>query len=159
MNINSINNTYKNFLDTLNAAKQPYVTPQQSMPAAVNIGSINPNVQNNHEKSNKKLFGIIGISVGSALLLTVIGLFTLSKGFSGNIARKLRKISDSAKKAIYDLSTQSQELTESQKVKLRLHKGVQHFADAMQASSNISAVKDSAMLKLLKMSFVFNMDI
>ncbi len=150
MNINSINNTYKNFLDTLNVSKQPYVTPQQSMPAAVNIGSINPNVQNNHEKSNKKLFGIIGISVGSALLLTVIGLFTLSKGFSGNIARKLRKISDSAKKAIYDLSTQSQELTESQKVKLRLHKGVQHFADAMQASSNISAVKDSAMLKLLK---------
>ncbi len=153
MPINSVNNTYKNFLNTLGVTKPQY--PQQSTPAAVSVGDINtPQTaaasQDNQKHSSKKLFGIIGISLGSALLLTVIGLFTLSKGFSGNIARKLRKISDRAKKAIYELTTQSQELTESQKIKLGLHKGIQHFADAMQASSNISAVKDSAMLKLLK---------
>ncbi len=156
MTIDSINNTYKNFLNTLGGLK-PYSTqPQSSIPAAaVNVGSVDSvqttsNSQNKQGHSRKKIFGIIGVSVGSALLLTVIGLFTLSKGFSGNIARKLKKVSDSAKKAIYDLSTQSQDLTGSQKAKLRLHKGVQHFADVMQASSNISAVKDSAMLKVLK---------
>ena len=159
MTMNSINNTYKSFLNTLGVAKTPYFR-QQSIPAvSVNVGDVNATqntaasntqTQDNQGSSRKKLFGIIGISVGSALLLTVIGLFTLSKGFSGNVARRLRKISDGAKKAIYDLTTQSQELTESQKIKLGLHKGVQHFADAMQASSNISAIKDSAMLKLLK---------
>ncbi len=161
MSINSINNTFKNFLNSTGVLKTPYGASQSIPAAAVNVGNIGDinyaqtsaasNTQDNSSAPNrKKLFGIIGISVGSALLLTVIGLFTLSKGFSGNIARKLRKISDGAKKAIYDLTTQSQELTESQKIKLRLHKGIQHFADAMQASSNISAVKDSAMLKLLK---------
>ena len=155
MPLNSVNNTYKSFLNTLGMGKTAY-TPPQNPPAAVNVGDINSqnlaasDTQDKQGTSHKKLFGIIGISVGSALLLTVIGLFTLSKGFSGNIARKLRKVSDSAKKAIYDLTTQSQELTESQKLKLGVHKGVQHFADAMQASSNISAVKDSAMLKLMK---------
>ena len=157
MCVNPLNSTYKNFLTTPAVGVPVIAEQEQKQPAAVRVGDIPSNRKNstaaeNDEKrhSNKKLFGIIGISVGSALLLTVIGLFTLSKGFSGNIARKLRKISDSARKAIYDLSTQSQELTESQKIKLRIHKGVQHFADAMQASSNISAVKDSAMLKLMQ---------
>lgn len=91
----------------------------------------------------KKLFGIIGISAGSIFLLTIITLFTLSKGFSGSIGKKLKSISEKAKKHIYDLTAQSKHLTNKQKFQLRINKVIQNTADTMQASSNISAVKDS----------------
>lgn len=156
MAINPVNNPYKDFLLTpgrLSSAQTP------AMPAstpAVTVSSIKDETfptdpqQEKQESGRKKLFGIIGISVGSVLLLGIIAFFTITKGFSGNIAKKLTKISDKAKKAIYDLSTQPQNLTATQKLKLRMHKGIQHLADAMQASSNISAVKDSGAGHYLK---------
>lgn len=123
--------------------------PQQTM-ASVMVGDVSSDNEKNNNSGRRKLFGIIGISAGSVLLLGIIGLFTLSKGFSGNVARRLTKISEDAKKKIYELTAQSKELTSSQKMKLKIHKTVQHGADALQASSNISAVKDSLMLHMLK---------
>lgn len=125
---------------------EPSSAAQNSIPA-VKVGSVETESDN---KNNKKLFGIIGISVGSVLLLGIIGLFTLSKGFSGNVARKLTRISESAKRKIYELSVQSKELTASQKFQVHLNKNIQHAADALQATSNISAVKDSLMYQWLK---------
>lgn len=154
-------NTYKNFLTSsgaLTSLSAPAAQYKAPVPA-VKVGKINAdnfvsgkdqNEQTTQGPNRKKLFGIIGISVGMTLLLFVISLFTISKGFSGTIAKKLTKISDKAKKAIYDLTTQSQNLTTAQKLKLTLHKGVQHLADGMQASSNITALKDSAVSHYLK---------
>ena len=127
-------------------AAVPVAAQQQNTLASVRVGD----VETEKDKNNKKLFGIIGISVGSVLLLGIIGLFTLSKGFSGNIARKLTKVSESAKRKIYDLSVQSKELTTSQKMQVRLNKNIEHCADALQATSNISAVKDSLMYHWIK---------
>lgn len=155
MSLNSVNNTFKNFIST-SGTITPMTAPKADI-AAVRVGDVSlekDTVQIKEEKTNKnhrkKMLGLLAFSIGSALLLITIGVFTLSKGFSGNIARRLSKISDRAKKAIYELNTQSQNLTDKQKMKLRLHKGVQHVADALQATSNISAVKDSAMLQLMK---------
>ena len=60
-------------------------------------------MKKNNNLGRRKLFGIIGISAGSVLLLGIIGLFTLSKGFSGNVARRLTKISEDAKRKYTNL--------------------------------------------------------
>lgn len=163
------NNPYKNFLVSAGSIAPSQTAPQQTIQTApqqqpsiktpeITLGSVQTDTttnnksaeQNNQDTGHKKLFGIIGISVGSALLLGIIAIFALSKGFSGGIARKLTQISDKAKKAIYDITTGSQNLTGTQKAKLFMHKGIQHFADAMQASSNFTAVKDSGSSHYLK---------
>ena len=154
MSVNCYNSPYKDFYSQTGlynpAAGNLGSRSVKNLPAAsVKVGNISPD-KDSDGMSRKKLFGIIGISAGSVLLLGIIGLFTLSKGFSGNVARGLTKISENAKKKIYDLAAQSKELSSVQKLKLRIHKSVQQGADAMQASSNISAVKDSLMLHWLK---------
>ena len=155
---NSGNNPYKIFFqqtgiynpaNNAESKSSPETTQPQTV-ASVKVGDVKRDDENKNNSGRRKLFGIIGISAGSVLLLGIIGLFTLSKGFSGNVARKLTKISEEAKKKIYELTAQSKELTSSQKMKLKIHKTVQHGADALQASSNISAVKDSLMLHMLK---------
>ena len=158
MSVNySSNSPYKDFLsqtgiyNPVNSSQAKFKAYNSTyVPASVKVGDINTQEDNNRNSKRRKLFGIIGISAGSALLLTIIGFFTLSKGFSGNVARKLTKISENARKKIYELTAQSKELTSSQKMKLKLHKSIQHGADVLQASSNISAVKDSLMLHWLK---------
>ena len=57
---------------------------------------------------------------------------------------------DKIKNTIYDLSNETKKLTLSQKLKLQLSKGLQPITDALQASSNISAIKDSLFHKILK---------
>ena len=125
MSFNSVNNTFKNFISTTGTIT-PMTAPKTDV-AAVRVGDISlekDTVQIGEEKTDKKhrkkMLGLLAFSIGSALLLLTIGVFTLSKGFSGNIARRLSKISDRAKKAIYELNTQSQNLTDKQKMKLRL---------------------------------------
>ena len=133
-------NIYHNFYkkvginppQTTNAKNQD----EKTIPS-VKIGDIQDAVY------RRKLFGVIGISAGSIFLLAIITFFTLTKGFSGSIGKKLKSISEKAKKHIYDLTTQSKHLTNKQKIQLRINKVVQSTADTMQASSNISAVKDS----------------
>ena len=151
MTINISNNPYKNFLKMpgqygfgdYSAQNNAVSLPQQV--ASVKVSDVQ--TQNESEKKsssgNKKIFGIIGISVGSVALLSLIGLFTLSKGFSGRFAYKLEKLSKDLKKKIYELSADTKELTASQKLKLRFSKAMQPVADAMQASSNITSIKDS----------------
>ena len=159
----SQNNPYKAFLqqtgiyNNVNTAESKSV--ENSIPAAlasVKVGDVDSDNENNNYSGRRKLFGIIGISAGSVLLLGIIGLFTLSKGFSGNVARKLTKISEDAKKKIYELTAQSKELSSSQKMKLKIHKNIQHGADALQASSNISAIKDSLMQHMLNKLHIYS---
>ena len=137
MTINfSTNNIYQKFY------KKAGISPQQGNRVENNTPTISVG-EIKESSSRKKLFGIIGISAGSLLLLTVIGLFTLSKGFSGSVARFLKKISESAKKKIYDITAESKNLTVFQKAQLSLNKTVQNMADTLQATSNITALKDS----------------
>lgn len=149
MTVNFSNNPYKNFIQ-MSGQKTPVTAPvspesanlAQPQIASVKVGDVNDQNEK-HGTNHKKIFGIIGISVGSVALLTLIGLFTLSKGFAGGFAKKLNKLSKSLQKGIYDLSAETKELTTSQKMKLRLSKMIQPLADTMQASSNITSVKDS----------------
>ena len=161
---NSGNNPYKIFFqqtgiyNPVNNA-EPKSSPETTQPqtmASVKVGDVKPDDENKNNSGRRKLFGIIGISAGSVLLLGIIGLFTLSKGFSGNVARKLTKISEDAKKKIYELTAQSKELSSSQKMKLKIHKNIQHGADALQASSNISAIKDSLMQHMLNKLHIYS---
>lgn len=137
-------NPYKDFMkvvgQTVSSTNSDAVLnlPQN---ASVKISDIQENEKN--KGNGKKIFGIIGISLGSVALLSVIGLFTLSKGFSSGFSQKFSKWSKSLQKKIYELSTETKELTTSQKMKLRLSKALQPFADTMQASSNITSLKDS----------------
>lgn len=134
---------YKDFLQVpsnygLSKTNQPTL-------ATVKVGEIGE-----EKNKNKKIAGIIGLSLGSIALLTLIGLFTLSKGFSAGFAKRIRRLSDKIKNTIYDLSHETKKLTTSQKLKLRLSKAIQPITDSMQASSNITAIKDSLFYKLLK---------
>lgn len=131
------------------------VAPLSSLPAgqtapppvaAVRVSD----VEGDKKGNGKKIFGIIGISVGSVALLTLIGLFTLSKGFSSGFSQKLNKLSKSLQKKIYDLSSSTKELTASQKMKLKVSQTLKPMADTMQAASNISAIKDSWIRHWLK---------
>ncbi len=117
--------------------------------AAVRVGDID-NENTKDGPSKKKIFGIIGVSVGSVALLSLIGLFTLSKGFSASFAKKISEMSDRFKNSIYELTSESKKLTPSQKLKLQVTKFMQPVADTLQASSNISAVKDSYVHHWLK---------
>ena len=142
--INNIkNNPYKDFINVSNK-KTPILASQ----ATITIGDVKDTEP--QKRNNKRIFGIIGLSVGSALLLTLVGLFTLSKGFSGNFAKKISNLSAKIKNTIYDLSNETKKLTLSQKLKLQLSKGLQPIADSLQASSNITAIKDSLFNKILK---------
>ncbi len=153
MTINfSSNNPYKNFIqiakcEKMQPASQPELLAQPAYPqpqlASVTVGEINGDVEKKNNTSHKKIFGIIGVSVGSVALLTLIGLFTLSKGFSASFAKKVKHASKTLQKKIYELSADTKELTTSQKMKLRISKAMQPIADAMQASSNITSIKDS----------------
>lgn len=149
MQINTFQNTYKNFINVNTETFKDFIAKKQTQKPLASI-VIDPPEATKPKQNNKKLFGIIGISVGSVALLSIITFFTITKGFSGNIGKKLKHISDKAKKVIFDLTTQQQHLTETQKIKLRISKFVKNCADGLQASSNISAVKDSATLKIMQ---------
>ena len=133
--------------EKMQPASQPELLAQSAYPqtqlASVTVGEINSDVEKKNNTNHKKIFGIIGVSVGSVALLTLIGLFTLSKGFSASLAKKLKHVSRALQKKIYELSADTKELTTSQKMKLRISKAMQPMADAMQASSNITSIKDS----------------
>ena len=136
MSVNfSVNNIYNNFFKkagvTLN---QSEFKEKQSEVPTVTIGDVNNGTNKN------KLFGIIGLSAGSVLLLGIIVFSIISKG---SLGKKFKNISDAAKRQIYDLTTESKNLTNIQKIQLRFSKFVHNTADTMQATSNISAVKDS----------------
>ena len=150
LNISGRNNIYKDF-----SMSGQTVAPLSSLPAgqtapppvaAVRVSD----VEGDKKGNGKKIFGIIGISVGSVALLTLIGLFTLSKGFSSGFSQKLNKLSKSLQKKIYDLSSSTKELTASQKMKLKVSQTLKPMADTMQAASNISAIKDSWIRHWLK---------
>lgn len=154
MTINfSNNNPYKNFMQISGKNSSVPIPVSPTSPAennnpapqisSVNVGDVQENDTTQNNKSNKKIFGIIGVSVGSVALLSLIGLFTLSKGFSSGFSKKFRDISKSLQKKIAELSASTKELTTSEKLKLKASKILQPMADTMQASSNISAVKDS----------------
>ena len=113
--------------------------------ASVKVGNIADD-----NKNKRQLFGIIGISAGSILLLGIIAISLLSKGFSGNLATKFREISEKAREKVLELTSQTKNLSITQKIKLRFNKSIQQTAEAMQASSNISALKDSFTLHWLK---------
>ena len=150
MTINiSGNNIYKDFAITKQTVSAPKnMSENQPAPA---IASVRVSDVDSDKKGNgKKIFGIIGISVGSVALLTLIGLFTLSKGFSSGFAQKINKWSKSLQKKIYDLSSNTKELTTSQKMKLKISQTLKPVADTMQAASNISAIKDSFLRHWLK---------
>lgn len=137
-------NPYKDFIKVGGQSfVSSNITPALSSAqvASVKVADVQDNDKN--KGNGKKIFGIIGISLGSVALLSIIGLFTLSKGFSSSVSQKFSKWSKSLQKKIYELSTETKELTTSQKMKLRLSKALQPFADTMQASSNITSVKDS----------------
>lgn len=146
---NLVNSPYKSFYNFVD--KKSVVQPQfeqESTIATVAVGAVKEDKKNN--RNRKKLFGIIGVSVGSGLLLTLIALLTLSKGSSGHLSKRFIHISNKIKSAIQELSVETEKLTMSQKVKLRFIKAIQPVADALQASSNFTAVKDSVSHKLLK---------
>ena len=141
MTINfSKNNPYTGFIQ-ISGQSQNGLSPASTISAAsVKVSDVPSEKEN---KNNKKLFGIIGISVGSVALLSLIGLFTLSKGFSSGFSKKVSKWSRNLQKKIYNLSQDTKELTLYQKIKLKISKALQPMADSMQSASNISAIKDS----------------
>lgn len=148
MSVSFSNNIYANFLKKSGTSSVPASIPVQNKEiASVKVGDVNTETSN---IGKKKLFGIIGISVGSAALLSLVALFTLSKGFSSGFSKKFSLISEQFKKIIEELSDQSKQLTQAQKLKLKITKKLQPLAEYMEASSNITAIKDSAMNKLLK---------
>lgn len=141
MTINfSKNNPYSDFIQ-VPRTRTPEQTIASPLPApSVKVGEVE---EQGESKGKKKIFGIIGVSVGSVALLTLIGLFTLSKGFAGGFAKKLNAYSRNLQSKINELSSSAKELTASQKMKLRVSKAIQPVADTLQAASNISAIKDS----------------
>lgn len=147
---NQANSPYKSFYAFVekNSEIQPERQYQDSV-ATVSIGDIEDGSKKT-KRDRKKLFGIIGISVGSGLLLTLIALLTLSKGSSGHLSNKFRHLSNKIKSTIQELSVETEKLTLSQKMKLRFIKTIQPITDILQASSNFTAVKDSVSHKLLK---------
>ena len=158
MTVNFSNSPYKDLYKLAGTSQMPITSQSLSTSkteiASLKVGDIENNINNKDSSNKKKIFGIIGVSVGSVALLTLIGLFTLSKGFSGNFAKKIAEASDKFKNSIYDLTAESKKLTPSQKVKLQFAKIMQPVTDTLQASSNVSAVKDSFVnhwLKKLKM--------
>lgn len=124
------------------------ILASQDMPAVASVKI--SDVDEDKKGNGKKIFGIIGISVGSVALLTLIGLFTLSKGFSSSFSQKITQWSKSLQKKIYDLSSSTKDLTTFQKIKLKISKTLKPIADTMQAASNISAIKDSLARHCLK---------
>lgn len=159
MSVNFTNNTpYKNFFaqtGTYSPVTSPALQPSSifTQPASVKVGDIKADtfvINKDGEKEKKKdgvapkkWVGVISASVGGTLLLGVLTAAALSKGFSGGISKSLTKISDKAKKVIFDLSAKSKDLTFAQKIKLNVSKGIKFTADGMQASSNVTAIKDS----------------
>ncbi len=146
---NLANSPYKSFYNFVD--KKSTVQPQfeqENTIATVAIGDVEEG--DKVPRNRKKLFGIIGVSVGSGLLLTLIALLTLSKGNSGHLSKRFAHLSSKIKSAIQELSSETEKLTLSQKVKLRCIKAIQPVADIMQASSNFTAVKDSVSHKILK---------
>lgn len=134
----SANNFYNNFLEKAGVTiPKANIQENQNNTPSVYVGDIKDSA------NKRKLFGIIGASAGSVLLLGIIVFFTISKGFAGSIGKKFKHISDKAKRQIYDLTSESKNLTNKQKIQLRFSKFIKNIADTMQASSNISAVKDS----------------
>lgn len=129
-------------IPTVNASSQPPL-------AQVKIGDLEADkFETEKDKKHKhvqKIYGIIGASVGSALLVGVLAFAALSKGFSGSISKQLIKISDRAKKTVFDLKSKSKDLTPSQKVLLKINKGIQTTADYLQITSNFTAIKDSTL--------------
>ena len=137
------NSPYKNFLEVQSLPQ----LPSEPLPA-VKVGGVQE--EKTPHKSNRRLFGIIGLSVASMSLLTLIGLFTLSKGFSSGFAKRITALSDKIKNTIFELSNETKKLSFPQKLKLRFSKALQPIADGLQASSNITAIKDSLFHKMLK---------
>ena len=149
------NNPYKIFTQqtgVYNPISSPALKPSSinsGAIASVQIGDVEqPESKKETEKMNpKKLIGIISASLGGTIILGLLGFAAVSKGFSGGFAKKLSKISTKARKAVYDLNAGTKNgennLTAWQKIKLNVNKAIQHSADALQATSNFSAVKDS----------------
>ena len=148
VNISS-NSPYNNFF------KQAGVTTNTTNSYNCNSIANTPSVtvgevQNNEKKQHKKLFGIIGISAGSVFLLSIIALFTLSKGFTGNFAKIFRNLAKAARKNINKLTKQTKHLTNKQKLELEWNKFIENTSENLQAGSNVTAVKDSFFLHWLK---------
>lgn len=141
-------NTYKQFFEKagFKTSRQPD-SDKNAISSALNLNFSEH--QTTTTKSKKKIFGLIGVSAGSVLLLTIISLTTLSKGFSGSIARHLKKVSEQARKKIYELKASRKELTKNQKIQLKISKVAKYTSEAMQASANISAIKDGFTQHLL----------
>lgn len=128
--------------------------PETNIPS-VTVGE----VQNKEKQGRKKLFGIIGISAGSVLLLGIIAIFTLPKGFTGSFANSLKKLAASARKNINDLTKQTKQLTSKQKLQLKWNRFIENASETVQAGSNVTAIKDSFFfhwLKKLKMDNFIN---
>ena len=143
------NGPYKSFYTFVD--KKPEIQPKTEMFESVATVSVGDVAEDKTNKSNrKKLFGIIGISVGSGLLLTLITLLTLSKGSSGHLSKKFAQLSNRIKSTIKELSVETEKLTLSQKLKLRFIKAIQPITEVLQASSNFTAIKDSVSHKILK---------
>lgn len=135
--------------------KQAGVSTNTSSTSAANSEIASPSVtvgevQNEEKTSRKKLFGIIGISAGSVLLLGIIALFTLPKGFSGSFAKSLKKLAISSKKNIQNLTSQTKHLTNKQKLQLKWNRFIENASETVQAGSNVTAIKDSFFLHWLK---------
>lgn len=144
MTINfSKNNPYTGFIQ-ISGQSQNGLSPASTISAAsVKVSDVPSEKEN---KNNKKLFGIIGISVGSVALLSLIGLFTLSKGFSSGFSKKVSKWSRNLQNKVYNLSQEprvEKKISFYQKVKLKFNKAMQRVVNLMQSLSNISAIKDS----------------
>ena len=155
MSINFSNNTpYKDFLAQTGVYSP--ISGNMSVPslgasqvASVKVGDIEPDSFDNtsRDKQNslnpKKWIGIISASLGGTILLTVLGIAAFSKGFSGGFSKWLTKISADAKKTIFEINAKSKDLSLMQKIRLGFNKSLQLAADGLQASSNITAIKDS----------------
>ena len=150
----NFNNTYKDFYKVIGADTKNMTTPvlgnavkspAEPVSASVRVGD----VKENNPTNKKKIFGIIGVSVGSVTLLTILVLSLLSKGFSAGLAKKISLFSDKLKSSLYELTAESKKLTPSQKLKLQAIKVIQPAADSLKAVSNVTAVKDSLAQKLL----------
>ncbi len=159
MTVNFSNNPYKDFIkmagtqqpvsSTVKKPVNDVLKEDKAEIALVKVGDA-VSEEKDSKSSRKKIFGIIGISVGSVALLTLIGLSLLSKGFSSGLAKKFQKYSDKIRDSIFEMGTESKKLTLSQKLKLRVIKTVQPVVDAMQAASNFTAVKDSVLHNWMK---------
>ena len=102
------------------------------------------------KKDKRNGFTIAGVSIGGALLLTLVGFATLSKGASSGLYKKLKRFSSDLKRKSYDLAVDYKNLTFIQKTKLQFAKIVEPVTNFLEASSNLNVLKDGAVMQVMK---------